>query len=63
MLGSRRLLAELFDEQLRGEGLGPLDGQAERARPDHLRQAAERARHAEHHRVVAHLRQAVILQQ
>lgn len=56
------LLADLFDQELGAERLGPLDGEAECARPHQLGQAAERARHAEHYRVVAHLLQTVILE-
>lgn len=62
MSALRRLLAELFDEGVCAEGLGSLDWQAEGAGPDQLREHAESAWHAEHHRIIIHLLQTVILQ-
>lgn len=42
---------------------GALNGQPQRSVPDQRREAAERSRHAEQNRVVAHFRHAVVLEQ
>lgn len=57
-----QLLAQLLNQHVSAEGLGSLDGEAERTRPDQLSEDAESARHAEHHGVVVHLLKSVILQ-
>lgn len=60
-LTAASLLADLLDEEFSAEGLGSFDGEAEGSRPDQLREASESARYAEHHRVIVHLFQTVIL--
>jgi len=55
-------LADLLD-RLHREGLGALDGEAEGAVPEELGQHAEGARHAEEHRVVGVLGEAVVHEQ
>lgn len=62
--GLRRvsLFANLLDEELGAKRFWPFDGEAKRARPDELREHAQRAGHAEHYRVVVHFLQTIILE-
>lgn len=55
------LVAHELHEALGGEGLWPLDGQAQGAVPDERREHSEGAGHSEQHRVVGHLLHPVIL--
>lgn len=57
------LYFKCLHERVGGEGLGPLDGEAEGTGPDKLGQHSQGAGHSEQHGVVVHLLHAVILKQ